>query len=277
MFTAARATITYVDDRTISRRAAKTSDQIGALLIRLGKLQSERMMTQTARLQQYKLQLEEDLDSKLKALEDIRAQKQARALKRNEEPKGINRWLLLYRPEGLDGFIVQFFYYVFAMTAVFLVVGFPFAVAAVREWDVSFLLIGAAVYAGLALYPRSISLRMKSVGNAVRLRGLPKPNSDINWLRRNLLLLRKGDGMSGLRFLYYLFLFEAAFLPYMMRSSPVSSPRSLSRMEMMSMDVIMLVFAQVVKADALSRRARLYLSSQAASDSLAESKASSVG
>ena len=170
-------------------------------------------------LESYKLEVEEALQAKLRILEAIRAQRQRRAVSRNEEPKGTGRWLLLYRPESFDGLVIQLVYYITAFaaldSAVLVVVDFAdldSAVPALLALLVVILLCVAA-----ALYARSISLRMKSVGNAIRLGTIRSPNSDLGWLRRNLLIFKRRDGLWGLRFWYYVLLFLGVFGPFIQR------------------------------------------------------------
>jgi len=151
-------------------------------------------------LESYKLEVEEALQAKLRILEAIRAQRQRRAVSRNEEPKGTGRWLLLYRPESFDGLVIQLVYYITAFaaleSAVVGVVDFSDLDSTVPVFLVLILLCVAA-----ALYARSISLRMKRLGNAIRLGTIRSPNSDLGWLRRNLLIFKRGDGLGGKAFL----------------------------------------------------------------------------
>lgn len=264
-FAALKVSITYAVDQTLNRKAAKTVDEIDAFLGRLVKLEDEKAIIQTPTLEEYKLQVEEDLQARLRTLEAIRAQKRRRAVRRNEEPKGIQRWLLLYRPEGFDGLIIQSLYYVFSLAIVLLVIEVPI-VLVVRHLEGWVIVPGILVYVLIALYLRSVSLRLKSVGNAVRLKPIKHPNSDIGWLRRNLLILKKGDGLWALRVLYYIFLVEPVYI-WSQLSDVSQRPPFLSRSLTLVTAAWALLFAQVFKADALSRRARAYLSSQSASNS----------
>jgi hypothetical protein len=252
--TALKLSIDYAIDHTLKRKTAKTVNEIDALLGRLDKFQDGKPIIQTPNLERYKILVEEDLQARLRTLETINAQKQRRAVRRNEEPKGIYRWLLLYRPEGFDGLMVQFIYYA---ASVYVVLWLVVVVrTSVQKWnaDSAIILVVGLVFPMLALYARSVSLRMKSVGNALRLKAIKHPNNDIGWLRRNLLILKKGDGLWGLRLLYYLFLVEVVFAPFHRMSRP-------SWYDLIGVSAEALLLAQLFKSDALSRRARSYLAS----------------
>jgi len=207
-------------------------------------------------LESYKLEVEEALQAKLRILEAIRAQRQRRAVSRNEEPKGIGRWLLLYRPESFDGLVIQLVYYITAFaaleSAVVGVVDFSDLDSTVPVFLVLILLCVAA-----ALYARSISLRMKRLGNAIRLGTIRSPNSDLGWLRRNLLIFKRGDGLGGRRFWYYVLLFLGVFGPFIQRQK-----RHYPWPEEVLIGAFYLMFAQVVKAHPLLRRGSLKMGNE---------------
>lgn len=276
----------YAIDQSLNRRVTKTTDEIDALLGRLAKLEREQATAQTANLAQYKLQVEEDLQSKLRALERIRAQKHGRAIRRNEEPKGIQRWLLVYRPEGFNGLIIQTLYYAFCLVVILGVIIIPIELLwSQNQEGLLGIILGPFVaisYGLIALYLRSISLRQKSVGNAVRLDPSKHPNRDLGWLRRNLLIFKKGDGFSGLRALYYFLLFMALYLPIISWVFRIHAPSTaFQRIFYQSqvgqvglwVPIVYLLFAEILKSDALSRRARANLASQSATNPQTAAKA----
>lgn len=246
--------IAYAIDHTLSRKEVKTMDDIDAFLGRLEKLEGNKWLPQTLNVEQYKLQLQESLRTKLLALESIRSQKLRRANERNAEPKGIQRWLLLYRPEGVEGGFIQLFYYAFSLGAIILLVEM---VNSGELWhDIGFAIVGGGtvlLYALVSLYLRSIALRLKGIGNLVRLKSLRNPNRDLSWLRSNLLVLKKGDGLWLLRFLFYDFLLGAVLV-----SLPITSEKPGIGIELLAV-AFMLSLSQIIRIDALSRRARTYL------------------
>jgi hypothetical protein len=257
-FAALKGLIIYALDHSMDRKSSKIVEEIDAYLTRLTKLESEKAILQTPEVEQYKLQVMEDLQIKLRTLDSIRARKRRRELERNEEPTGFRKWLLLYRPEGFDGWIIHSLFYTFVFVTVSLIV--EASVFALLEHNATMLILLpiSLLYVGLALYFRGISLRMKSAGNVVRLRSIQNPNSDLSWIRRTLLIFKKGDRGWGLRLLYYLFRIEGLVVlayPRFLNSPPGESPPG------RWVGLAMVIAAQFFRIDALSRRAQRRLSS----------------
>jgi hypothetical protein len=248
----------------LNRKVAKTATEIATLLGRLIDLEDQKTVP-ASNLEAYKLEVEEALRAKLRLLDAVRTKRQQRARSRNEEPKGIGRWLLLYRPESFDGLFVQLTYYIaaffvldIAILGVAAFTGLDIAIEGVATFPdldrgtILALLIVVLLCVATALYARNISLRMKRLGNAIRLGTMRSPNSDLGWLRRNLLIFKRGDGLGGIRFWYYLLLILAVFGPisqHQKRHYPWS--------EEILIGAFYLAFAQVVKVHALLRRGSL--------------------
>lgn len=265
-FALLKSLITYAVDHSIARKATRTIEEIDLCLGRSAKLENDKIVLRTPEFDRYKQQLKEDLQLKLQALEGINARRLRRAAERNAEPKGIRRWLLLYRPEGFDGLLIQVLYYMSSFGVISSAVILAALLIVQRSlftpvYTPLFMLVSVLIYALLALYCRSISLRLKSVGNVIRLRSIASPNSDIGWLRRNLLILKKGDGLWVPRLFYYFFLFA-------MICAPASSNFDLRSWEgTAAVGIVMLmefILAQSFRVDALSRRANARLKVQAA-------------
>jgi hypothetical protein len=184
----------YAVDQSLTRKIRKTTDDVDALFTRLVKLDGQEVRINALNLQQFKIQIEEDLQAKLLILAALRAQKLRRGVKRNEEPKGIQRWLLLYRPEGFIGLTIQSLYYLCILAIAMLVIAFPLILLE-HDLDWLFFLPGIAVYVLLALYLKTISLRLKSTGNTVRLNAIEHQITiSIGCVETHLYLGREMDG-----------------------------------------------------------------------------------
>ncbi len=257
-FGALKFAVPYVLDQTLNRKAAKTATEIDTLLGRLINLEDQKGGMQALNLESYKLEVQENIQAKLRLLDAIRAKRQQRALSRNEEPKGVGRWLLFYRPDGFDGLLVQLTYYIAAFTALDIAI---VGVAMFPDLDrgaIVVVVVVALLVAAVALYARSVSLRMKSVGNKMRLEGIGNPNNDLGWLRRNLLILKRADDLWGQRFWYYVLLFIAVSGPFIEQQKG----RNLSWWEEVYIVTAYLLLAQVVKAHALLRRGSLKMGNE---------------
>ncbi len=172
---------TYAVDQSLTRKIRKTTDDVDALFTRLVKLDGQEVRLNALNLRQFKIQIEEDLQAKLQILAALRAQKLRRGIKRNEDPKGIQRWLLLYRPEGFIGLTIQSLYYLCVLVIAMSVIAIPRILLLESQHDSEwFFLAGIAVYVLLALYAQTISLRLKSTGDTVRLNAIENPNNGIN-------------------------------------------------------------------------------------------------
>ena len=252
-FGALKLAIPYVLDRTSNRRAAKTATEIATLLGRLIDLEDQKTVP-ASNLEAYKLEVEAALQAKLRLLDTIRTKRQQRARSRNEEPKGIGRWLLLYRPESFDGLVIQLVYYITAFAALDCA---GLGIVDFSDFDSPVPALGLLVLMLLcvaaALYARSISLRMKHLGNAIRLGTMRSPNSDLGWLRRNLLIFKRRDDLWGRRIWYYVILLIAVSGSF----NPKTKARRYPWPEEVLIGAFYLMFAQVVKAHALLRRGSL--------------------
>jgi hypothetical protein len=252
-FATLKVCATYVVDLSLKRRIAKTVDDVDSTFARLVKIDGQEIKLKALDLQEFKLQVEQDLRAKVQKLRILRAQKFLRGTKRNEDPKGIQRWLLVYRPEGFGGLMVQSLYY-FCICAAFAIVITACKRALVlhrNEWFFAIFLLPLVL---VGVYARSISLRLKIVGNRMRRSALADPNKDINWLRRNTLVLKQGGGWSEMRVGYYGFLIVTAlfFLQYPLFSS--------QWFRQLPWDLFCLLIAEAFKTDALSQRAQSCLS-----------------
>jgi hypothetical protein len=245
-----KVSVTFLNDRSFKRKISKTASEIDGLLTQLRQLKEEPWMQHGGSLDAYQAHLEEDLEDKLERLHELKVEKLLRATRRNAEPRGIRRWLLLYRPEGFDGFSMQSWFYFLLMFNLFLLV------VPLINTAYSFVLILALPWIGMAFYVRSIALRLKGVGNAVRLRCVTPPNSDLGGFRQTLVLWLHGQWFSRTIF-YVLFLLAVWLQIYAARYLHKNGAEARGVWGfMLVLTLILLAAGEIFRADALSRRAK---------------------
>jgi hypothetical protein len=242
LFTAGKSVVLFAKDQSLERKRRKTIEGITECLNRLQTLEAS-SPTADLQLEPYRLQLTGDLQALIAELSTVRDKTLLREARRNKESVGIRRWLLLYRPEGLNGWLTQSFFFGTCAALVFILT------ASLRKpsVDIAELVITTGIMGIWLLYARSVSLRLKDIGVMKRRIGIRQPNSDLTWIRRALALF-KPTGFSALivHCFFYLFAFDAVVLP-------VQGPMSTS------WNVIMrgglLLTAKIFQIDALARRA----------------------
>jgi hypothetical protein len=162
--------------------------------------------------------------------------------RRNKESIGIRRWLLLYRPEGLNGWLTQSFCFGSCAALIFVFT------ASLRKFptDLGDLVASIVIMGIWLLYARSVSLRLRDISIMKRRIGIYGLNSDLSWIRRALLLF-KPMGLSALivHCFFSLFVFDAVALP-------VQEP--ISRSWKIIMRSSLLLTAKIFQVDALGRR-----------------------
>jgi len=242
----------YVNDFTFKRKIAKAAADIDSMLPQLAKMKCDPWQ-QDPVLESYAQHLEEELQCNLKRLMDLKAESQRRAARRNEEPQGVRRWLLLYRPEGGEGLIMQGFFYISLITMLLMIAFLPIA----GLYSI-FILPFLVLVVGSGLFERAIALRMKRVGNAVRLKHVAHPNCDLKGFYRVFALYSWRDGQWFSRGAFYLFVMGVVYVL-------IRWARSLLKVEVIDhwswqeglfFTVPLLFCAQLFRVQALSQRAK---------------------
>ena len=241
LLTAGKSVVFFTKDQSLERKGRKTIEEISECLNRLRALEAS-LPAMGLQLEPYRLQIIGDLQFLVAELSAVREKKLLREAKRNKEATGIRRWLLLYRPEGLNGWVVQsFFFGTWAALVFILITGFRKFSGDLEEIAFSTVIMGI-----WPLYARSVSLRLKDIGIIKRRMGIRELNSDLHWIRRALLLF-KPTGVSTLivHCLFYIFVFDAIALP-------VQKPMAASLEAILR--VGLLLTAKIFQVDALARR-----------------------
>ncbi|HEV3308729.1 MAG TPA: hypothetical protein VGZ91_19965 [Candidatus Sulfotelmatobacter sp.] len=250
--TALKTSIGYVRDHSLERRRLKTLEALDLCLKRLSGAREERAAFPSLQLcDDYEKEVREELESLSQTLLQIRAGKANLERRKFEDPEGTRKWLLLYKPEGVDGWISQTFFYGIAFPVFVALAMGIYMLLARHDRDAPLVLGVGLVYSALAYYFWSLSLRLKHAGNAQRRGELGKLNSDLGWLSKLLLLFRVGSwGQNIARFFYYVFLFDGIFGWFVFRDDPELKGWG-SRL---GLSCACLVVAEVLRADLLVRR-----------------------
>jgi len=196
-------------------------------------------------LQPYRLQIASDLQVLLADLSTEREKTLLRDVRREQEQEslGIRTWLLLYRPDGLNGWLTQSFFFGTCAALVFILT----KMFRERSIDLSEVFSTIVIMVIWLFYARSVSLRHKHIGIVTRRAGIDDPNSDLHWVRRALLLFKPTSVSAFIvHCFFYLFAFDAVALP-------VQEP--ISTLWNVMMRVGLLLTAKMFQVDALSRRA----------------------
>jgi hypothetical protein len=80
----------------------------------------------------------------------------------------VRKWLLLYRPEGIDSWIVHPLFYFCALSALVLKVRGIMALHDSSPWLALIYFTSGGLFGSLTFYLRSVSQRLKAVGNGGR-------------------------------------------------------------------------------------------------------------
>jgi hypothetical protein len=241
LFTAGKSVVLFAKDHSLERKRRKVIEEISECLDRLHALDAP-LPTTDLQLEPYRLQITADVQDLIAELRAVRDKTLLRESRRDKESTGIRRWLLLYRPEGLNGWLAQSFFFGTFAALVFIVI------ISLRKpsVDLGGLVISTVFMVIWLLYARSVSLRLKDIGTMRRHTGIRELNSDLNWIRRALLLF-KPTGISALVEHCFFYIFAFAIV------SPIQEPMSAS------LKVVMiggsLLTAKIFQVDALARRA----------------------
>jgi hypothetical protein len=255
--TAFKTSIGYIRDHSLERRRVKTLEGVDTCLKRLRRVRAERNASPSLQLSdEYDKQVAEELESLIAMLQGIRAEKLRLERRKTEDPEGARKWLLLYKPEGVDGWISQTLFYGIVLFIFLMVVAKLVVTLVSHDW-INLLFIAITLpYLMFAYYFWSLSLRLKRTGNAQRRGELGKLNSDLGWFRKVFPLFGGGSWGSAVGHLfYYVFLFDGFFGWFVMRSDfPSSKATRPDWAALIFMCGFFLLMAEIVRADLLLRR-----------------------
>ena len=121
-----RTIVSMLTDRSLERHARKHTEAINESLTRLRRFRAARVHLLPPDLNPYHAQLLDDLQRESQRLAAVRHQQAEREALKVADPEGYRRWLLLYRPEGVVGWIIHSLFYgfvfaFFALVGVFIV------------------------------------------------------------------------------------------------------------------------------------------------------------
>jgi hypothetical protein len=253
-FTLAKTFFSWAVDQSRQRKISKITAQIGETIGLIRGLEEPKSHLEDINLQAYISQLESSLKADLNRLQRALDKKQAREKKLNEVPRGARTWLLLYWPEGFDGWLVHCLFY--GSTTLLAVAGW----AAVRDGKFSFStdsLVSVVAYFAIPLYLRWTALRLKVVAILKRIGDLENINADLGLLQRTLLLFKPGNGWPLLIHIeYYVFVAGTLAVPILFQRA--GGPGTLSKPFFWETSTILmtvfLLCARVLAADALTWR-----------------------
>jgi hypothetical protein len=245
LLTAGKSVVLFVEDQSLERKQRKMVQEITECLNRVNTL--EACSPTDLQLEPYRLQIIGDLQALIAELVAVREKKLLLEARRDKESTGIRRWLLLYRPEGLNGWLTQSFFFGTCAAVVFIVI----ETLRKTSTDVAALGFSVVIIGVWLLYSRSVSLRVKHVGILKRGAGIRELNSDLHWIRRALLLF-KPSSMSALVVHGFFYLYGLTVL-YPLQEPMGTSLKGIALK--MGLIVSLLLTAKVFQIDALARRA----------------------
>ena len=250
-FTALKAGFDYLQQHSLNLRRTKAVEGIDLTLKRFRTMAKEKpSFASSESADAYRLALTEDLEAQVAQLKQIRERTLQLDLRRKQDPKGVRKWLLLYKPEGVDGWISQTLFYFFALMGLFMV-GLGAFLAVRRDSDAWYALLGFAFYSAIAVYFGPLSFRLKCIGNAQRRGDLGPLNSDLQGFKR---IVVKPWGMPIRMFFYYLFLLETIVGPFIARSEQSSGTARADYVTTGFTVAFFFLIAEVLRADILARR-----------------------
>ena len=241
LVTAGKSIVLFAKDQSLDRKGRKKTEEISECLNRFQTLQSSLSATDL-QLEPYRRQIMGDLHFLISELSAVQEKRLLREEKKDKESKGIRRWFLLYRPEGIDGWITQsFFFGTWAALVFILITSFREIQRDFGEFVFSTVLIGLWL-----LYARSVSLRLKDVQILKRRTGTRELNSDLHWIARVLLLFKPTGGAAlTVHVFFYIFALNVIVVPPDLSASLQVIGR-----------VSALLTAKLFQIDALARRAQ---------------------
>jgi hypothetical protein len=266
VFTTLKAVAGYWTDRSLERKKEKTLDEIEICTGRIHKLDETKELAQEPGMQEYRNYLTEDLRKKLQTLNVVIEKSRERDAKRDDDPKGVRGWLLLYRPEGFDGWIVHSMFYFSVLICAMFILVIPLILweqSGQDRWISLLLFLDFGLFAAFALYLRGISRRLRTVARDARKNGGKDANADLNWWRKAVLSFKTSGRAKIVKGFYYFALFECLSLTFVL----VTDVRIMKNVQMRAdskfsgiafsllMIGVVLMITEVLRADVLARRA----------------------
>jgi hypothetical protein len=194
-----RGVVGYLNDRRWNEMAIKNTALAAQCIRDLREAEKPSSGAAAQALEPYSVVLNERLKYALLQLQRVQERRAAQARKQFEEPAGIRRWLLLYRPYGYAARILHSsFYGILCVNATVIVL----AIHAERRYALAAAIFVPLCFGG-ALWARSLALRCKRL--MVLGKGQPNPNRDLNWAGKLFLMFRLPGRADALeRFFSYL-------------------------------------------------------------------------
>jgi hypothetical protein len=176
-------------DRSLGNDIRRHMQNIHETLARLRRSDEMKEAVSPLSVDSYRAQLLDDLKAESRSLERARAGLVERKGRRLQEPIGVRKWLLWFRPEGIAGWFVQSLFYGLIFIAAFLAVHLAF-----NERDILTgvgVVIEYLIFAGYVGSVATIHRHTKVL--ALRLE-VPNPNLDLPWWKKLLQLFSLPPG-----------------------------------------------------------------------------------
>jgi hypothetical protein len=244
LITLIKEAIGFFNDRSWEKKTDKNVALIGQSLRDLHDAQQYGVLQNGDILKPFYKTLEERIQQAAGELEQQRQRLVRQMNARLEEPTGVRRWFLLFRPHGFSGWVVHATFYAFAVT---ITTGLVFFLHVNIDnmrmhqgnfFDVLFGVVFFVIYGAFALLPRAVSLKQRRCWIACR--GREDPNSDLAWWRKLILAFAINKTGAWIERVFCFFCaFAAVYTPYLsVTQSPMnaSAPDTLGRLLLISLD-----------------------------------------
>jgi hypothetical protein len=187
-----RATFSYGNKISLKQRISSeivSIDQLSQKLVAWRSLELPGKDSQLASV--YEKQLTDELTIHLETLRKVR-DIQIRKIQGTEDLRGVTKWLALYTPYSVGGFLAQSLFYFFVFVSIALIV-LP-----------TFLPLAWIVPLPFAWFFASISFRLRRIGDIQKETKSGAPNDDFTGFQKHFLLFpATSTKVRNYRFLYY--------------------------------------------------------------------------
>ena len=231
LLTLLKSSLGVLNDRSWERKSSKSAEKIAQCLKDLHDADTPNPQVPSETIEPYRVMLRERLQSALDQLRLVRERQQRRAQAMWEKPTGIHRWLLLFRPFGLAGWLIQSSFYALLIVSLIMlavVICLPFTAkfrygTSPVDWIIlPFIFL---IWGLWPLLPRSVALRRKEF--MILSQGRPDANADLSpWSRRLLLFKSPSTKASVERGFAYFCVVECLASPAVARSEAGAAPVS---------------------------------------------------
>ena len=172
-------------DRSLSQRVRRNTQAITETLTRLRQLNEMNAANPSLTADSYRAQLLDDLQAESQSLDLTRTRLEWRKRRRRDDPSGMHRWLLLFRPKGITGWFLQSFFYGMLLVTVFLVR----EVGALRRQDITGWSTATVCWILFTLYVWNVALVHRHLKVIVHPQGRTSHDSGHGWWKKLLVLL----------------------------------------------------------------------------------------